>query len=385
MLAIFGHGWGGSEYRFATQALREGHNTRPFMGFIGGSCLLVAVLGVVVQFHPDGPHGVTARWVQIGVLATAVLVGLRWLLGRWPSHAYALAYIVWADLALAAFALTMSTPEARVSTTLYLALLGIFAGFFLGTRIVFLHCAFGAVVIGAIVGWAMLSEPSDGFRLMVHYLPALVWVVLAPAGTIAVIGRGRRAIQRTARSADHDVLTGLRNRRGLYAAVAAKLARRTEPVTMVMAVCDVDRFKELNDRLGHTAGDAALIALAHQLTSVAQPGDITARIGGDEVVLVAFSEESNVMDDLSRRLIALTRIDIDGASPTASVGIAANVTDDPHFSVDDVLRRADVAMYEAKRSGGSRCVAYRDATTTLSPQSSEIVDRVVQGSINVDD
>jgi diguanylate cyclase (GGDEF)-like protein len=335
------------------------------MRFIGGSCLLVAALGVVVQFHPDGPHGLTARWVQIGVLTTAVLVGLRWLLGRWPSHAYALAYVVWADSALAAFALTMATPEARVSTTLYMAMLGIFAGFFLGARILFLHCAFGAVVIGVIVGWAMLSEPSDGFRLLVYYVPALVWLVLAPAGTVAVIGRGRRAIKRTARSADHDALTGLRNRRGLYAAVAASLARRTEPVTMVMAVCDVDRFKELNDRLGHTAGDAALIALAQQLRSVAQPGDITARIGGDELVLVSFSDEPDAMDYLLRRLAALTRVDIEGAAPTASVGMAANVTDDPHFSLDDVLSHADVAMYEAKRSGGGKCVIYRGATNTL--------------------
>ena len=325
MSAIPGSGWGGAEYRFATHALREGRNTRPFKTFIGASCLLVAVLGVIVQFHPYGPHGVPARCVQIAVLTTAILVGLRWLLGRWPSYALALAYMVWADCALAAFALTMATPEARLCTTLYMAMLGIFAGFTLGARILFLHCIFGAILIGVIVGWAMLSDPSDGFRLFVYYVPAFVWVVLAPAGTVAVIGRGRSAIERTARSADYDALTGLRNRRGLYAAVATNLARQSKPVTVMMAVCDVDRFKQLNDRLGHSVGDTALRVMADRLRSVARDNEITARIGGDELVLAVITETRNAVQDLQWRLTTLTHVEFEGAVTTASVGIASAV------------------------------------------------------------
>jgi diguanylate cyclase (GGDEF)-like protein len=363
MLPIRGSEWGASEYRFATRALREGRLVRPFMGFIGVSCLLLAALGVVVQFHPEGPHGVTARWVQVGVLLSAVLVGLRWLLGRWPSHAYAVAYIVWADCALAATAFTMSTPEARVCTTLYMAMLGIFACFILGARIVALHCVFGAAIIGTIIGWAMLSDPTEGFRLFVCYMPAVVWVVVAPVGGVILIGRGRLAIGITARSAHYDQLTGLRNRRGMYAAVEATLARRTGCVTVVMAVCDVDRFKRLNDQLGHAAGDAALIAMAQQLKCIARHDEVTARIGGDELVLVAFPDESNAVDDVLRRLAPLTRVEADGAAPTASVGIASNTTDDRHFCVDDLLRHADAAMYEAKRAGGRCCVVYRGLAT----------------------
>ena len=323
------------------------------------ACLLVAVLGVAVQFHPEGPQGIVARSVQVAVLTSAIVVGLRWLLGRWPSYGLALAYIVWADCALAAFALTMATPEARLCTTLYLAMLGIFAGFIMGARILFLHCAFSAALIAVIVGWAMLSEPSDGFRLFVYYVPAVVWVVLAPVGMVAVIARGRSAIERTARSADYDALTGLRNRRGMYAAVAANLARQSNSVTVTIAVCDVDRFKQLNDRLGHSAGDTALRTMADNLRSVAGDNDITARIGGDELVLAVISEVPNTDEGLSRRFSALTRVDVEGAVTTASVGIASGVTDDPHFSVDDVLRHADAAMYEAKRSGGGRCVIHR--------------------------
>ncbi|WP_319454106.1 MULTISPECIES: GGDEF domain-containing protein [unclassified Mycobacterium] len=329
------------------------------MGFIGASCVLLAVLGVIVQFHPDGPHGVAARCVQVAVLMSAALVGLRWLLGRWPSHAYAVAYIAWADCALAATAFTMSTPEARVCTTLYMAMLGIFACFILGVRILILHCVFGAAVIGAIVGLAMLSDPAEGFRLFVFYMPALAWVVMAPVGAVILIERGRLAIGRTARSAHYDPLTGLRNRRGMYFAVERTLARRTDSATVVMAVCDVDRFKQLNDQLGHAAGDAALIAMAQQLKSIAKHDEITARIGGDELVLVAFPDESGAVDDLLQRFVLLTRVDVEGAAPTASVGIASNTTDDPHFSVDDVLRHADAAMYEAKRAGGGSCVVYR--------------------------
>lgn len=359
MLLKFSPGWGGSEYRFATGAMRDGRLLRPFMGFIGISCLLLAGLGVIVQFHPYGPHGVAAHCVQIGVLISAVLVGLRWLLGRWPSRAYAVAYIAWADCALAATAFTMSTPEARLCTTFYMAMLGIFAAFILGLRIVILHCVFGTAVIGAIVGWAMLTDPSEGFRLLICYMPAVVWVVMAPVGGVIMIDRGRLAISRTARSAHYDPLTGLRNRRGMYAAVQSTLGRRTDSATVVMAVCDVDSFKQLNDQLGHAAGDAALIAMAQQLKSIAQHDEVTARIGGDELVLVAFSEESDAVDDLLLRLVPLTRVDVEGAVPTASVGIASNTTDDPHFSVDDLLRDADAAMYEAKRAGGGSCVVYR--------------------------
>src|SRR5690348_17315716 len=109
--------WGSSEYHFATKALREGRNTRPFMWFIGVCCLFTAVLGVFGQFHPDGPQGVVARSIQAVVVLTAVVVGVAWLVGRWPTHPWAVAYVIWADCALAAVSLTMSTPVAQLCTT----------------------------------------------------------------------------------------------------------------------------------------------------------------------------------------------------------------------------------------------------------------------------
>ncbi|WP_319447786.1 MULTISPECIES: GGDEF domain-containing protein [unclassified Mycobacterium] len=335
---------------------------RLFARMVAASCLALVVIGAIVQFHPDGPSGVAARTAQIVVMLSSVLVALRWWFGPWPDHARAVGFVIWADCALAVVAVTMSTPESRLCATLYLGLVGVFAGFLLGGRILAVHCAFGAATIGGIVGRATLFDGADLFQLFIYIIPAVTWVVVVPlGGGLGLITAGRLAISRTARWALYDPLTGLRNRRGMYAAVEATLAGRTPPATVVMAVCDIDSFKQLNDGQGHAAGDAALIAMAQQLKAVARQDEITARIGGDELVLVAFGADERPVDDVLSRLASMTRVDVDVVAATASVGIASNSTADPHFDIDDLLRHADAAMYEAKRAGGARAVSYRPA------------------------
>ena len=353
---------GRREFRFATKALREGRMMRSFSVVVAGCCFASFGLGIIVQFHSSGPGSVVARSVQAAVLMSAVVVGFRWLLGPWPRYGQAVAFLVWADAALAAIALTMSTPESRLSATLYIGFVGVYAGFLLGGRILAMHCGFGAALIVGIAGQAVLSGHGTVFEYFVYSLPALSWVVVAPLGAgLVLIARGRHAIRSTARFAHYDQLTGLRNRRGMHAAVRGVLSQRQSPTTVTMAVCDVDRLKNLNDTEGHAAGDAALIGMAQRLTSIARRGEITARIGGDELVLVAFLDAPGDADALLERLRPLTLGNLDGPEITASVGVAAMSSAAPHFSVDDVVRRADVAMYEAKRAGGARCVSYGTA------------------------
>ncbi|MBI5338955.1 MAG: GGDEF domain-containing protein [Mycolicibacterium rufum] len=355
---------GRREFAFATRALRDGRMMRAFTHFIAASSFTLAGLGAVAQFIPAGPDTPLKRAVLAVVMVSAVAVGIRWLWVPWPRYRSAVAFVVWADTALMLAALVMSTPEARLSSTLYMGLTGVFAAFLLSARILLAHCTFGGALIVGITAVGML-DGANLPDLFVFFMPALTWVVFVPLGGFVLIESGRRAIRATVRSAERDPLTGLRNRRGMLAAFGAALRRAPGSVTVAVAVCDIDRFKQLNDTRGHTEGDRALIALAEGLRAVALPDEITARIGGDELVLVGLYRGDGEVADLSRRLEPLTRLDDSGLR--VSIGLASMPTDTPHFLVDDVVRHADTAMYEAKRAGGGRCSVYRHTPTEADP------------------
>lgn len=357
-----GDRWGAREYRFATESLRAGRFMRVFVLVAGAGCLGLAVLLPIMQFHPAGPSGAVARTAQLLASASALAVGVRWLVGPWPSHRQAVAFVVWADIAASLGAVTMSTPAAQLTGTTYLGLIGIFAGFVLGSRILVLHCVFAASVIAGVTVWAVVHEQRDAFWLFIYYVPALTWVVAVPLIGSVLIDLGRRAIVKTARSAHYDPLTGLRNRRGMHASVGRALSRRP-PVDVTLAVFDIDNFKQINDDGGHVTGDAALVALAARLREVTRPDEYAARIGGDELVLVSFCAEDDPAAALRDRVSALTCMRFGDADIAVSVGIATMSTATPHFSLVDLVRHADAAMYEAKRSGGATCVVYATKST----------------------
>lgn len=354
---------GRREYLFATSSLRAGGFMRMFMLVAGLGCIGLAALGGLLQFHPEGPENAAARYIQGAVLVSAVAIGVRWWRGPWPGYGSAVAFVVWADLACAVLAITMATPVARLSVTPYIGLVGIFAGFILGTQILRLHCAFSALLIAGIVAGGVVADNESAFGLYIHFMPALTWAVGVPLIGSVLIELGRRAIVTTARSAHYDSLTRLRNRRGMYSAVASVL-RQGDPATVAIAVCDIDQFKKLNDDGGHAAGDAALVALAGRLREIAHDDEITARIGGDELALVSFLDEEVPISGLMDRLTGLTRMQAGAAEFGVSFGIATMSSADAHFAVDDVLRHADAAMYEAKRAGGATCAVYAMASTT---------------------
>jgi len=152
-----------------------------------------------------------------------------------------------------------------------------------------------------------------------------------------------------------DSLTGLLNRRGFHQALGSALARvDRDGRRMAILYIDLDGFKRINDSLGHDAGDEILCRVARVLETCMRPYDIIARMGGDE--FTALLDSLKHPEDAARvaeKLIELisVRHTIDGTEVTlgASVGIA-------HFpdsgqSVEELLRSADMAMYEAKRAG----------------------------------
>ncbi len=180
-------------------------------------------------------------------------------------------------------------------------------------------------------------------------------------------------IRRLGDEVSTDPLTQIANRRGLMRAFeheCVRLARAAheaaadpaapapdEPPPLAVGLLDIDNFKRLNDRLGHASGDAALQFLARQVTRALRPQDTLARYGGEEfVVLLPATPVDEAQRVLSRlqRLLSAELFTSDGPERifvTFSAGVTAHRPGDP---LDAALARADVALYEAKRTGKNR-------------------------------
>jgi len=167
---------------------------------------------------------------------------------------------------------------------------------------------------------------------------------------------------RLAHQALHDALTGLPNRTLLLDRMDHALARRERTgAQFALLFCDIDRFKVINDSLGHSVGDQLLVAFAERFRSIVAPGDTVARFGGDEFVVLiedvtTFEQPTRVAEELAG---ALERPFLLPAGRevylTVSTGLAL-ATD--QLRGDDWLRDADAAMYRAKETGRNRLARF---------------------------
>lgn len=348
-------------FEWAVTALRRGGQLQVLRLAIGALCWLMVIVATAVQFHPAAPDGLASRTVHGAVVFSAAVVGTWWIAGTGFTYRSAVLFIVWADLAIGLCALLMSTPAARLCTTIHMGLIGIFIAFLLGMRPLLLHAAFCATLIVSIVIWSAVHGTGSVMDLFLYWSPALSTVVVTPLLIQIVIEGGRRSIRRAASLAMTDPLTGLHNRRGLRSAVAAQLSSRASASTVCVCVCDIDEFKRLNDTYGHELGDRILVEMARQLESSLRPGDLAARTGGDELALVAFCDPGGpAVHGLQARLQGITELALSDLTATTSIGIAARSTTDPHFDFEDLLRCADRAMYEVKRRGGAGVAVSRE-------------------------
>jgi diguanylate cyclase (GGDEF)-like protein len=155
----------------------------------------------------------------------------------------------------------------------------------------------------------------------------------------------------------HDPLTGLPNRLLLEQRIEhAALRARREHTSAAVLFADLDRFKSVNDRYGHQAGDELLIAVAGRLTKMLRPGDTLARVSGDEFVilcedLVNPATATNLAARISAAFMAPFSLDAAEITLTASVGVAYAGPGEEIST--QLVANADVAMYQAKRSGGA--------------------------------
>ncbi len=158
-------------------------------------------------------------------------------------------------------------------------------------------------------------------------------------------------------AASTDPLTGVYNRRSLDIFLSQLKADHTEFTVLAL---DIDHFKQVNDRFGHEAGDKALTSLTQKMSELSRDGDIIARTGGEEFVLVLPATPQKHALTIAERLrisVAQMQIDIVG-SIKVSVGIASSNKNT--YTPKQVLKQADQALYQAKHQGRNRCVVYRE-------------------------
>ncbi|WP_235953349.1 GGDEF domain-containing protein [Salipiger sp. PrR002] len=224
-----------------------------------------------------------------------------------------------------------------------------------------LNLSFGIGVVEAVRDHALTSSDFAPTDLAIDML----YLVEAKSAAMEASRTLNRRLQGAMLAAEQraftDPLTGLRNRRAVTHALAELLRRDAEFALMHV---DLDFFKQVNDTLGHGAGDRVLQQVARIMLELTRRDDTVARVGGDEfiIIFVGLTDAerlSDLAEHLIRRLEAPVALGEDRAQISASIGIAANGEAARYGSAGALLEDSDTALYAAKRAGRGQHAFFR--------------------------
>jgi diguanylate cyclase (GGDEF)-like protein len=290
--------------------------------------LVAAVVGIIaVQGRQVRPYWL---WMLAGLLTFATvdiatslsLARDSYALGGWPDVLWPTAMLL---VSLWARARPTSDPQVRQPVALLMP----------------------GIASTASLAVLVLSSQIRVSTLAVG-LAALT--VVATAGRTQLAFRQLRRLADLRRQATTDELTALPNRRAFYAHAEAQLAG-PEP-DLALLLLDLDRFKEVNDSLGHPVGDELLVQIGLRLAEQLREGDVLARLGGDEfAVLLSHTGRAEAIE-LALKLRAAVAIPytLEGIALRTDVSIGLAFAPDHGTELSVLLRRADIAMYQAKRA-----------------------------------
>jgi diguanylate cyclase (GGDEF)-like protein len=322
----------------------EGLFAAAALGATAGACLLATRLATSVP----GP----IRWFAAAPVALLAALSLR--LVSWGTDLPQWADNVRLAVTCAACALTgMGTAHRRLRPLRTAVAVP-------PTRMGLLRLALVLVTVLLVPGVTM-ARMLSGADVSVPSLIGTTAVLSVAA--VAYVGGLARDWGQLERRIRHDELTGLPNRRYFIERLAAALSTAhdegTRPAVLFL---DLDRFKVVNDSLGHDAGNTLLVAVAGRIEEMIAEGDLAARLSGDEfAVLLPDADEATAVATAKRIIAHLSEsIDVHGRSvhAGASVGVARYPLDGTE--PDAVLRAADTAMYRAKQLGRGRVVVHSD-------------------------
>jgi len=244
-----------------------------------------------------------------------------------------------------------------------------------GLREAALFCAVVVGLFGAVRIWraGYLYAAGPEIDILAVSLPATIsFMVNATFATLWAFGfillnSGRLEAELDASRAElehlaaTDPLTGMRNRRAFFAEAEAELRRaRRYKLPVSLLLLDIDRFKQINDRFGHLAGDEMLRRIAASLQAELRTTDIHARFGGEEfIVLLVQSPTADAIPTADRLRRAISTLSVESLGnlfgTTASIGVASVADGD--VELDELLRYADAALYRAKQAGRDQVVS----------------------------
>ena len=160
--------------------------------------------------------------------------------------------------------------------------------------------------------------------------------------------------------ASEDPLTGLANRRTLVSALTDAATKLSDGRKHALFLIDLDHFKRVNDRYGHSLGDRVLQVVAERLRTVTRPSDLLARLGGDEFAVLSYDIDRDFALEIGLRFVeAVDReIFVGGHSFRIGISIGAAVIPDDGIAAEEIIENADLAMYAAKRQPASSLVFF---------------------------
>jgi diguanylate cyclase (GGDEF)-like protein len=322
---------------------------------IGILCWLYGGAAAIALTIPGFADSSLARWPLWFTVVTTVPVGLTWLIGGWPSWRVSIAFVLYADIVLAAVLLTTDGPSAVLPIAALFTVMGAYVAGFHGPKLFALHHGFAFVTAVTLYVSAMVNDPAERLQASLYFVMLILVMFAGP-----LIGHSfLMLLRRDATGAFYDPLTGLRNRRGFDAAIGNLESRSGAHMSLVALVIDIDNFKAVNDRYGHEHGDAVIRTTANRILEVFPAPAVTVRLGGEEFAAVCVDGLESVVEQSERLRVRLCD-GTDRAPLTASLGIAHAVVEmgDIESAVNELLGRADEAMYQAKRLGGDRVALY---------------------------
>ncbi len=359
--------------------------------FVALSCLLLAAGSVLLLFIPGGPAAPWAR-VTTGVVAgAAVVAAALWWIRGWPRERTSIAFVLAAEVGHGIVLFCCADPVVSLLAATWFFLLGDYLTFAHGRRALVVHCVWVKANL-LFYGIRALLEPGADVPFVVFLVVGLTATLIVTRLFGQVFSDALRSDSaRSAELAHRDPMTQLLNRRGLEAAAPRVFAQaRAEQAVIAVFLVDIDRFKAVNDRFGHEAGDTVLTLLARRLEGTVRKYGLVARTGGEEFVLLDRVHADGIAA-LAERLRAVCHDPTDAVPVTVSVGAVGLAGDD--FPTTDaagllmnMIIRADAAMYVAKQRGGDQveldlprtaALQRTEGGTSLARSPGEIFDSVM--------
>lgn len=350
------------DYQWMPQFLEHRQLLGWMKWMVAAWCGAFTLLTVSLQF---GSHLSVASWQRV-VLAGLAVGGLwatvRWPFAPWPDERRSLWFVSCSEIALTGAVHFGSASGIPLAGSGMFIVMGMYITLMHSSRIFALHLAWSvgtiAVALTYIDWTGDASIPTTVARLIM-----LFGLITAVPATLHVC---LRFLGEDARFSHRDPLTDLLNRRGLASQAGRMLGGEHRPGRVVLSmVIDLDDFKSVNDRLGHRVGDQALCAVAQRLTDAAPGQAVLARLGGDEFAAIIVTDSVERAQRIAVAMHSAADRATDSPPITASSGAWIRTgyfpVADPEAIVSCEIHQADLAMYEAKNSGGDQLIRHCNA------------------------